>query len=179
MLLSHFIQSFVFSQASQVLSALLLEINFQVILADIVKTVHVIFVCAGVGGFLAQMILLQRFKGENVPAQDAAASENMALALTRYVEFYGLLLALISGFGLAFLIGAFKGAGYLHAKIVLVLVLVGLSHFELRNLKRMVALRAEGKTAELNQLKQTHLSLGMFNLLLVAAVIFLVIDKPF
>ena len=51
MLLSHFIQSFVFSQASQVLSALLLEINFQVIVADVVKTIHVIFVCVGVGGF--------------------------------------------------------------------------------------------------------------------------------
>ena len=179
MLLCHAIQSFVLLQASQSLSALLLAINFQVILNDIVKTIHVVFVCAGVGGFLAQMILLHRFKGENVPAAEAAASETMALALTRFVEFYGLLLALITGFGLAFMIGAFKGAGYLHAKIVLVLVLVGLSHFELRNLKRMVALRAEGKIAEVNQLKQTHLSLGMFTLLLVAAVVFLVINKPF
>ena len=158
------------------------------ILLDMVKTIHLLCVFTGVGGFITATIILMKNKGENVAAADVQASEQMALQITRYVEFYGLVLALITGFGLAFLsdtLGSpvgeasrgFLKAGYIHIKIVLVLVLIGLSHFSLRSLKRVVALRTEGKTAEADQLKQTHLSLGNFSLVLIIAIVFLVINQ--
>jgi len=74
---------------------------------------------------------------------------------------------------------AFSTGGWLHAKSTLVVVLTGLAHVDLRHLKRMVALRAEGKVAEAGQVKSKHLLFGSINILLTVIIIALVVMKPF
>ena len=151
--------------------------SFDLILADLVKTIHLFCIFAGIGGAISQALILQKHR--NADAREAEASEKMALVITKFAEFYGLVLAFVTGMILAVITNAFSHGGYLHAKTTLVIVLIGLSHVDLRNLKRMVALRGEGKTAEANQLKQTHLILSKFSLLIAIAIVILVVFKPF
>ena len=151
--------------------------NLSILGTHLLKTVHLLFVVVGVGGAVAQLFLLLKYR--RATHAETAASENMALTLTKFVEFYGLVLAFVTGLILALMTGAFGTGGYLHAKTTLVVVMLGFSHVELRNLKRMVALRAEGKAAEADQVKQNHLTLGAFSLLMVVVIVFLVINKPF
>ena len=141
------------------------------------KIVHLAFIIAGVGGALAQLFVLRRFRAATPVEQEA--SEKMALAMTRYLEFYGLLLALVTGLILGIYTKAFGTGGWLHAKSALVVVLIGLSHIDLRNLKRMLALRAAGKVAEAKQVKSSHLLFGGFNMLLTLLIVVLVVMKPF
>ncbi|MDZ7267967.1 MAG: hypothetical protein ONB48_10305 [candidate division KSB1 bacterium] len=143
---------------------------------NLLKTLHLLFIIAGAGGALGQYVLVRRFRQAHTT--DAEASEKMALVLTRFLEVYGLLLAFVTGLILAVLTGAFA-AGYLHLKIVLVLIVIALSHLELRNLKRMAALRAQGQGAEAAQLKQRHLWITALALTLLVVIILLVIFKPF
>lgn len=146
------------------------------VITNLLKILHLLFIFMGVGGALSQFFLVRRFRQAH--PSDAEASEKMAVVLARILEVYGLLFALITGVLLAIKMDAFRN-GYLHVKILLVLIVVGLSHMELVNLKRMVALRADGKAAEATQLKQKHLMLTSLSLVLVVAITFLVVFKPF
>lgn len=143
---------------------------------NLLKSLHLLCIIAGAGGALGQYLLVRRFRQAHTT--DAEASEKMALILTRFLEVYGLLLAFVTGLILAFLTNAFA-AGYLHVKIALVLVVIGLSHMELKNLKAMVALRAQGKSAEAAQLKQRHLFVTALALASLVVIVLLVIFKPF
>jgi putative membrane protein len=151
--------------------------DVEILAGHLLKIVHIIFVIAGVGGALGQYFVLRRFRSAAPLEQEA--SEKMALALTKYLEFYGFVLALVTGLVLGIFTKAFGTGGWLHAKSALVLVLAGLSHIDLRNLKRVLALRAAGKVAEARQVKSTHLVIGGFNMLLALLIIALVVMKPF
>ena len=145
-------------------------------ITNLLKVLHLFFIIMGVGGALGQFLLVRRFRQAH--PSDAEASEKMAVVLARFLEVYGLLFALITGVLLAFKMDAFRN-GYLHVKILLVLIVVGLSHMELSNLKRMVALRAAGKSSEEGQLKQKHLMFTSVSLLLIVVITWLVVFKPF
>ncbi len=148
-----------------------------ILIGNLLKAVHVLFVAMGIGGGIAQNFLLKKFR--TASANEAAASERMALAVTKVVEFYGLLIALVTGLIVGIYTGAFGTGGYLHAKTLLVVILVGLSHVDLRNLKRMVALREAGKAEEVDSVKQKHLRFGTISMLFVVVIVLLVVMKPF
>ncbi len=149
----------------------------EILIGDLFKTLHVLFVAMGIGGGLTQNFLLIKFRAAS--ANEAAASERMALAVTKFVEFYGLVIALVTGLIVGIYTGAFGAGGYLHAKTLLVVILLGLSHVDLRNLKRMVALREAGKADEVNTVKQKHLRFGRIGMLFVVVIVLLVVMKPF
>jgi len=151
--------------------------DFEILAGHLLKIIHLLFVIAGLGAVVAQLFVLRRFR--NAAPAEQAASENMALTLTKYLAFYGLTLAFVSGLILAIYTGAFGTGGWLHAKTVLVVLLLGLAHMDLRNLKRIQALRAEGKTAEAQQVKARHLRFGSLSTVLALLVIALVVMKPF
>lgn len=151
--------------------------NSEILIGNLLKTVHVIFVSMGIGGVVAQVYLLQKFRSAS--ANEAAASERMALALTRFAEFYGFLIAFVTGLVLAIYTSAFSTGGYLHAKTLAVIFLLGLSHVDLRNIKRMIALREAGKTHEVDRVKQTHVLFAAINLALIVVIVALVVMKPF
>lgn len=143
----------------------------------LLKIVHVLFVSMGIGGVIAQRHLLMKFR--NASPSEAAASERMALALTKFAEFYGFLVAFVSGLILALKTGAFGTGGYLHVKSLLVIFLLGLGHLDLRNIKRMIALREAGKAQEVERVKQTHLLFAAINMVLIVIIVALVVMKPF
>ncbi|NUO78875.1 hypothetical protein HUU05_02280 [candidate division KSB1 bacterium] len=146
-------------------------------LIGLLKTVHVLFVSIGIGGILIQGFLLRKFRAAG--ASEAAASERMALAITKFAESYGLLIAFLTGLLLGIITGEFGGRAYLHVKSLLALVLVGLSHVDLRNLKRMIALREAGKAQEADQVKQKHLHVATVSTVLIVVIVVLVVMKPF
>ncbi len=149
----------------------------QFLTEHLLKIVHVLFVSMGIGGVIAQLHLLKKFRSAS--PSEAAASERMALALTKFAEFYGFLVAFLSGLVLAIKTGAFGTGGYLHVKSLLVIFLLGLGHVDLRNIKRMIALREAGKTQEVDSVKQTHLLFASFSMVLVVVIVALVVMKPF
>lgn len=146
-------------------------------LLGLVKTAHIFFVSLGLGGILIQSFLLRKFR--HAGAGEAAASERMALAVTKFAESYGLMIAFVTGLILGMMTGEFKGRSYLHVKSLLALVLVGLAHVDLRNLKRMIALREGGQAEAADQVKQKHLFFSTVNTVLVIIVVVLVVLKPF
>jgi putative membrane protein len=151
--------------------------NSEILIGHLLKITHIIFFIAGVGGGMAQDFLVRRFRNASTGEQEA--SEKMAFAVSKYVEFYGLMLALLTGLILGIFTGAFGTGGWLHAKSVLVVVLIGMAHVDLRHLKKIIALRAESKTSEIIQIKSRHLSFGYFNMLLVLLITLLAVMKPF
>lgn len=151
--------------------------NAEILIGQLLKVTHIIFFIAGAGGGMVQDFLVRRFRHASPGEQEA--SEKMAFAVAKYVENYGLLLALVSGLVLAFFTNAFGTGGWLHAKTVLVLVLTGMAHLDLRHLKQINALRGEGKTAGIDRIKSKHLAFGLFNMLLVALIALLAVMKPF
>ncbi len=149
----------------------------EVLIGPLLKTVHVMFVAMGIGGVLVQSYLLRKFRAAG--ASDAAASERMALAVTKFPENYGFLIAFVSGLILALYNGEFGTGGYLHAKTLFVVILLGLAHVDLRNLKRMIALREAGKAQEADQVKQKHLRFANVSTVLIVVIVVLVVMKPF
>jgi uncharacterized membrane protein len=145
-------------------------------LLGLLKIVHVLFVAMGIGGVITQNFLVRKFRTASV--NEAAASERMALAVARFMESYGLLLALLSGLPLGVLTGDLA-RGYLHAKILAVIFLLGLSHVDLRRLKRMIALREAGKAQEVDRVKQTHLLFAAIESALILVIVALAVMKPF
>jgi len=67
----------------------------EILIGQVLKIIHLVFVITGVGGALVQLFLLRKFRTASATEQEA--SEKMALAVAKYVEFYGLLLALVTG----------------------------------------------------------------------------------
>ncbi|MEK7726859.1 MAG: hypothetical protein AAB354_00530 [candidate division KSB1 bacterium] len=151
--------------------------NSEILSGQLLKIVHLLFVSMGIGGVIAQMHLLKKFR--NAAPNEAAASERMALALVRYAEFYGFLVAFVTGLILAIKTGAFGTGGYLHVKTLLVLFLLGLGHVDMRNLKRMIALREAGNVQAVAGVKQTHLLVASLALTLSVVIVALVVIKPF
>lgn len=151
--------------------------NSEILIGNLLKTVHVLFVSMGIGGVIVQAFLLRKFRSAS--ASEAAASERMALAVTKFTESYGFLVAFVTGLILAIYTGAFGTGGYLHAKTLFVVFLLGLSHVDLRNLKRMIALREAGKAQEVDHVKKTHLLFATINLSLILVIVLLVVMKPF
>ena len=131
----------------------------------------------GMGGLLAKRYLLIKFR--TAGAGEAAASERMALAIARTVEMYGFLVAFVTGLILAITTGAFGTGGYLHAKTLLVVILMGLGHAITGKIKRMIALREAGQEQEIARLKQTHTLLSGIAVALIVVIVALVVMKPF
>ncbi|MFT7721469.1 MAG: CopD family protein [Roseateles sp.] len=139
-----------------------------------VKAFHIVFVSAWFAGlFYLPRIFVNLAM---VPADSHAERERLLLMAHKLHRFTGLLMgvALLLGLWvwLGFGAGRFAGSGWLHAKLALVAVAMGLHHVNRRLLRGFESLSN----------RRSHRWLRVYNesaVLLFAAIVVLVTVKPF
>jgi uncharacterized membrane protein len=138
------------------------------------KLLHLITVMLAVGGAMAQLLVLSKYR--HAGAAEAEASEKVNLVIFRSLLFPGLMLAFVLGLILAGVTGRFAEP-WIHAKLTLVLIWVVLVHVQLRGAKRMVALRESGDTAALEKTKNVQLNIGKGVGVLTLVIIYLAVFR--
>jgi putative membrane protein len=135
-----------------------------------IKALHIIFVTAWFAGlFYLPRIYVNLAM---VPAGSTAERERLLLMAGKLYRFIGPLALLALGFGLWLWLGFGVTGGWLHAKLALVVVLIGYHHVCGSLLKKFRA----------GTVTRSHVWFRVFNevpVLLLFAVVFLVVLKPF
>jgi protoporphyrinogen IX oxidase len=133
-----------------------------------VKAFHIIFVTS----WFAGLFYLPRIYVNLAMEQDPQAQARLLLMAHKLYRFMQPLMLLALAFGLWLWLGYdFKG-GWLHAKLTLVIALIGYHHYCGRLLKQFRA----------QQNRHSHVWFRWFNevpVLLLIAVVILVVTKPF
>ncbi|MBT0959755.1 CopD family protein [Denitromonas iodatirespirans] len=136
----------------------------------VVKSLHIIFVVSWFAGlFYLPRIFVNLAM---VPADSTAERERLLLMARKLLRFMTPLAVLAVVFGLWLWVGYGFGGGWLHAKTVLVLVLIGYHVYCATLLKHFVA----GRNA------RSHVWFRVFNempVLVLFVIVFLVVLKPF
>lgn len=135
-----------------------------------IKALHIVFVTAWFAGlFYLPRIYVNLAM---VPADSTAERERLLLMAGKLYRFMGPLAILALGFGLWLWLGFGVTGGWLHAKLALVVVLIGYHHVCGSLLKRFRA----------GTVTRSHVWFRVFNelpVLVLFAVVILVVLKPF
>jgi putative membrane protein len=135
-----------------------------------VKTFHIVFVTSWFAGlFYLPRILVNLAM---VPTDSPAERDRLLLMARKLYRFMGPLMILALGLGLWLWWGYGIGGGWMHAKLALVILLIGYHHWCGALIKRF-----ERQTST-----RTHVWFRWFNeipVLLLIAVVILVVLKPF
>jgi len=133
-----------------------------------VKAFHIIFVTS----WFAGLFYLPRIYVNLAMEQDPQAQARLLLMAHKLYRFMQPLMVLALAFGIWLWLGyGFKG-GWLHAKLTLVIALIGYHHYCGRLLKQFRA----------QQNRHSHVWFRWFNevpVLLLVAIVILVVTKPF
>lgn len=137
-----------------------------------VKALHIVFVSAWFAGLFYLPRLFVNLA--MVPADSHAERERLLLMARKLYRFSGLLMvaALLAGLWLWLGVGIGKGQGWMHAKLLLVLGVVGYHHL----------CRSILHSFEQMANRRSHKWFRVFNevsVLLFAAIVVLVVVKPF
>lgn len=138
----------------------------------LLKLLHLLVVVLAVGGAIAQLFILSKYRRASVA--EVEASEKVALAIFRAFVFPGTLVAFVLGLVLAGVTGRFAEP-WIHAKLTLVLIWIGLVHMQLRGMKRMAALRAAGDNAALEKTKSVQLNISRAVSVLLLVIFYLAV----
>jgi uncharacterized membrane protein len=136
----------------------------------IVKLLHLVGFAAFLGGAFAQQQLLKTSVGLPPPARDER--ESLAAAICTKIEVPGLMAQLVTG--VLFLVHEpeYLQQHWLHGKLTAVLALLVLSHLEMFNARKIVALRsAGGADTEIAALKKKHATMGAVGTVAVIAIL--------
>lgn len=135
-----------------------------------IKTFHIVFVTSWFAGlFYLPRILVNLAM---VPADSTAERERLLLMARKLYRFMGPLMILALGLGLWLWLGYGIGGGWMHAKLALVVLLLGYHHVCGALIKRF----ARGENV------RSHVWYRWFNevpVLILVAVVILVVLKPF
>lgn len=133
-----------------------------------IKALHIVFVIS----WFAGLFYLPRLFVNHAMVEDAATRERLALMERKLYRFMTPLAWLALGFGMWLWLGYGITGPWLHAKLVLVLLLVGYHHY----CGKLMRDFAQGQN------RHSHVWYRFFNeipVLLLFAVVFLVVLKPF
>ena len=135
-----------------------------------IKALHIVFVTSWFAGlFYLPRILVNLAR---VDAQPSAERDRLLLMARKLYRFMGPLMILALGLGLWLWLGYGIGGGWMHAKLVLVIALIGYHHVCGAMIKRF----ERGANA------RSHVWYRWFNevpVLILVAVVLLVVLKPF
>ena len=146
----------------------------------IVKTVHLLMVAVGVGAIIAELLLIVKFRRTESNV-DRRASENMALFISKRIEFPALAIALLTGFVMLTMVEArpWLSMGFMHAKILLAVLLVGLTHVGMSSLRKMNAAAAAQDEVAVSNAKKRFLMFSGISAVFVVIIFFFIVAKPF
>jgi len=152
-------------------------------MTDWIKLFHLYVVVLAIGAAAAKYMLL-RSQRRSMDSRRVQASEEFALLLTRRMEAPLLLIAWILGFILAFAkSGDMEGywkQGWLHTKILITTLMLGLSHMSAVVLRRLGKLRsASAAEAQIAAANSRLMIFGVTMMLLTFITFYLVIFQRF
>ena len=148
-------------------------------IADWLKIFHIFAFALGLGSAAAKyvMVLSQRY---NVDGQRAQASEELALHLTKKLESRALGVAWLLGLLMTLINGNYWTSPWLHAKMAITIVMIGVSHMSAVVLRRIAKARANAESDDRIQAGKTRLAIFALAMALLSFITFyLVIFRPF
>ncbi|HEY8080317.1 MAG TPA: DUF2269 family protein [Labilithrix sp.] len=147
-------------------------------LARVFLLVHLVGFATFLGGAFAQQEFMKRSARDGLSAAVRDEYERLSAAIVTKLELPGLFAQIASGIGFIALNSSWLQAGWLHAKLTAVALLLVLSHVEMFNARKLVRARAQrgdAAAAEIATRKKRHAQLGAVGTVLVVAVIGLVV----
>ena len=143
-----------------------------------IKFLHVLMAAIGVGAMISQyaLLLLFRRSSDNTVRR---ASESMAFAIAKKVTSPAFLIALLLGLLMAILNTSYFKLGYIHVKLLFVIILTGLTYIEIANFRKMQQAADVKDEVAINALKKRHIIFMAVGSVLVLGIFYLIILKPF
>ncbi len=139
--------------------------------------IHLVSFAAYLGAGFGQLQLMKRSRAEGITPEVRADREALAAGIVTKIELPAIMGSIASGVGFILQNPAVMKFGWLHGKLLCVLVLALLSHAEMFNARAIVKVRAARGDAgkdEIEARKKRHELLGLAGSLLVVAILILV-----
>ena len=143
----------------------------------IAHLIHLLGFAAFLGAAVAQQQFMRASSSSATLPAVRDVYERLAAQIVTKVELPALIAQVFSGVLFVIQVPGYMKMGWLHAKLLAVVVLLVLSHLEMFNARAIARLRqrhGESGSAEIGKRKQRHLQLGMIGTLTVIALIGLV-----
>jgi len=137
--------------------------------------VHLVSFAAYLGAGFAQLQILKRSR--SAVAETRAHLEELAATIVTKIELPAIFGSILSGVGFIAQNGALMKMGWLHGKLLCVLLLAVLSHLEMFNARAIVkarAARGDAANDEIDARKKKHELFGAAGSLLVVVLLILV-----
>ena len=139
--------------------------------------VHLVSFAAYLGAGFAQLQLMKRSGASDIPPEVRADRESLAATIVSKIELPAIMCAIASGVGFIAQTPALMKLGWLHGKLLCVLLLLVLSHLEMFNARKIVkarAARGDAAAEEIDARKKRHALYGGIGSLLVLVILILV-----
>jgi uncharacterized membrane protein len=146
-------------------------------LDKIAHLIHALGFAAFLGGAFAQQQFMKASASGSILPPVRDAYERLSAQIVTKVELPALIAQVFSGVLFVMNMPGYMKMGWLHGKLLGVVVLLVLAHVEMFNARAIARLRqrhGESGAAEIGKRKQRHLQLGMVGTVVVVAVIGLV-----
>lgn len=134
--------------------------------------IHLVCFAAYLGAGFAQLTFMKR--SETVTGELQKAYEQLSANILVKIELPAIFGSVITGVVFIATNPAYMKQGWLHGKLLCVLILLVLSHLEMFNAKQIGRLREAGKQDEIDARKARHRLFGNVGTLLVVIVLFCV-----
>ncbi len=141
------------------------------------KLLHLLGLSMLLGGVMTSLLITRRGKGD-------AKADQGAFVASHLVAAPGLLLVLLTGIGQSFLYQwvQFKGTGYMHAKILFVVLIIFFLAMDIRaqgNMRRSLLQNSSPNEALIKSALATRTLAGSLNLCCLLVIFVLIVFKPF
>jgi uncharacterized membrane protein len=121
--------------------------------------VHLVCFAAYLAAGFAQQQIMKRSTALAAAIRDD--QEKLAASIVTKIELPAIMGSIISGIGFVSMTPELMKQGWLHGKLLCVLILLVLSHLEMFNARRIVRARDANKTDEIDARKKRHALLGL------------------
>ena len=146
---------------------------------DWLKALHLSAFVLGLGAAATKFILISSQR-RSEDAKRVQVSEELALLINKKLESRFLEVAWVLGLILTILKSEYWSQGWLHAKLTITILMIGLSHMSAASLRKIGNLRAESAAAEKIDAAKSRLNIfGIVMGVLALATFYLVILQPF
>ena len=149
----------------------------RVMVDKIAHLIHLLGFAAFLGAAVAQQQFMKASSSASVLPPVRDTYERLSAQIVTQVELPALIAQLFSGVLFVMQVPGYMKMGWLHGKLLAVLVLLVLSHLEMFNARAIARLRqrhGDSMPAEIDKRKKRHLQLGMVGTLTVIALLALV-----
>jgi uncharacterized membrane protein len=146
---------------------------------DWIKVLHISAFVLGLGASATKFIILSSQR-RSEDARRVQVSEELALLITQKLESRFLEIAWVLGLVLTLLKGEYWSQGWLHAKLAITILMIGLSRMSAASLRKIGKCRTEPAPAEKIDAVKSRLNVfGIVMGVLALATFYLVILQPF